>query len=99
MDRLRMPLMLSIENKQKSDEGERDMARVFQSVFGERLVSPEVLSANVTLRQVAATKRRVIIKSGSYKGTEMGAREWAEIVAIWKAPGACVDGTMSWCRC
>ncbi|KAL3912854.1 MAG: hypothetical protein SGPRY_008190 [Prymnesium sp.] len=94
LDRLRMPLMLSIENKQKSDEGERDMARVFQSVFGERLVSPEVLSANVTLRQVAATKRRVIIKSGSYKGTEMGAREWAEIVAIWKAPGAQARGIL-----
>ena len=60
------------------------MAAIFVKVFGERLVRPEALGAAATLRQVAGTQRRIIIKSSSFSGAELGAREWAAVTAFWK---------------
>jgi len=82
--RLRLPLVLSVENNNKSDMGESEMAFLFKDILGSRLVPPKDLKANATLRQVAAVERKVIIKSSSWKGSEMGAKEWADIVAVWK---------------
>ena len=83
--RIRLPVVLSIENNVASVPAEAEMAAQFERSLGERLVRPAAFR-DPTLRDLANLQRRIIIKSRSVKGALLGAPEWASIVAMWKPP-------------
>ena len=84
-DFLRVPLVLSVENNNSTEKGEQEMAAVFSSVLGARLILPTDF-ADPTLRELSGVRRGVVIKSSSYQGAKLGASEWAKLVALWKPP-------------
>ena len=98
VERLRLPLLFSLENNHSTDRGEAEMAAMFARVFGARLVRPAELSVGVTLRKLSAPMRRILIKSSSWKGAEMATREWAECVAMWKPAAHPLDERALVCK-
>ena len=95
--RLRLPLVLSVENNLSSEAAEVDMAASFGAAFGARVVLPAAFH-DPTMRALACGRRRVILKGGSYLGRELGAVPWAELVAMWKAPIHPLDCEATVCK-
>ena len=94
---LRLPLVLSVENNLAGEAAELEMAASFDSFFGERLVRPAAFH-DPSMRELASTQRRVILKSGSYRGKALGAVKWAELVAMWKPPMHPLDSDATVCK-
>ena len=95
--RLRLPLVLSVENNLSSEAAEVDMAASFGAAFGARIVLPAAFH-DPTMRALACDRRCVILKAGSYRGRELGAVPWAELVAMWKAPIHPLDSEATVCK-
>ena len=99
--RLRLPLVLSVENNLHSEAAELEMAASFEHVFGARLVPPASFH-DPPMRDLAREARRVILKGGSYlKGglsRELGSSRWAELVAMWKPPIHPLDPEATVCK-
>ena len=95
--RLRLPLVLSVENNLSSEAAEAEMAASFGAAFGARLVPPAAFH-DPTMRALACARRRVVLKGGSYRGRELGALPWAELVAMWKAPIHPLDAEATVCK-
>ena len=95
--RLRLPLVLSVENNLSSEAAEVDMAASFGAAFGARVVLPAAFH-DPTMRALACGRRRVILKGGSYLGRELGAVPWAELVAMWKSPIHPLDCEATVCK-
>ena len=95
--RLRLPLVLSVENNLAGEAAEAELAASFDSAFGQRIVRPAAFH-DPSMREVASAQRRVIIKSGSYRGRELGAVQWAELVAMWKPPMHPLDSDATVCK-